>query len=114
MSDKLMISYKERFAVAGIVSSKDVTDRFAELGCFLDGFFVGLAHEQAFDLLCPSVHNISHFVVNDEKINITRIMLEITVYVNMVRKEENPRLQMSFNNAMNAFLGSRFTNYIKR
>jgi len=107
---KLHFEYRESFAVPQLLTSDEVTALLAELDPFLDGFFLGLAHENVFDLLCPVVDSFEHTVIDDEKLGISRIKVLIKISMKMVTQQEYPTLQRCFNDAISAFLGSRFPN----
>ena len=96
MNKKLMFEYIESFGIQGVVSPEIIIERFAELDSFIDGFFFALAHENVFDILYPMV----------QKIN--QIVIKIQILFDEVIENEYSNVQQYLNNAMTAFLGSRF------
>jgi len=113
MGKQLFLRYKENFATTELIDANEVTTRFAELDPFLDGFFLGLARVGTFGLLNPVVKSIQHEVRHDKELSITRITIKIEVIMEMVAQQEYSRLQTYFNDAMNAFLGTRFPNIVE-
>lgn len=105
----MKITYKDNFAVHGLVTKKDVVQQLSEIDGFLDGYFFCLSSCDIMEPLYPVFQDYNMELEQDEDLMVTRIRMEVIVDFKFAPESyKMDKFQTHFDMACNAFFSSRF------